>query len=104
MNLKELSKNLGLDEDEYMELLELFFETSMADLNQLQRAIETADAEKVASIAHSFKGAAVNLGLNEFVEIAKDIAITASNGQLEDTARVARTLKESLDSIAGVVK
>ncbi|MCK4793798.1 MAG: Hpt domain-containing protein [Desulfobacteraceae bacterium] len=103
MNFRKLSKNLGLEEEEYIELFELFVETSMEDLNKLWFAIDIASTEKVVSIAHSLKGASLNLGLNEFQEIAEAIGKTARDGQLEKTAQLAKTLQEKLDNVAGVV-
>ncbi len=103
MNFKELSENLSMEEDEYMELIELFIETGISDLKKLQTAAEEANAKKAADIAHSFKGAALNLGLMEFFEIAKQIERTAWNGQLERTVQVALALKEKLSAIAGFV-
>jgi len=104
MNFKELSKNLGLEEEEYIELFELFVETGMADLNELWIAIDMSTAEKAARIAHSLKGAALNLGLNEFHELAETIGKTARSGQLEKTAQTAKTYQEKLDAVAGLVK
>ncbi len=103
MNFKELSDNLGMEEDEYMELIELFFETSISDLKKLQVAVEEANAKKAADIAHSIKGAVLNLGLMELFEIAKQLERTACDGQLKRTAKVALVLKEKLDTIAGLV-
>jgi HPt (histidine-containing phosphotransfer) domain-containing protein len=104
MNFKELSKNLGLEEEEYIELFELFVETCLADLNELWIAVDMASAEKAARIAHSLKGAALNLGLHEFHELAETIGKTARAGQLKKTAQLAKTLQEKLDTVAGIVK
>ena len=35
MNFKQLAENLGLEEDECMELIELFIETGISDLENL---------------------------------------------------------------------
>ena len=103
MNFRELSKNLGLEEEEYKELFELFVETSMEDLNKLWFAIDIASTEKAERIAHSLKGASLNLGLNEFHEISKEIGKTARDGQLEKTAQLAKILQEKLDNVAGII-
>jgi HPt (histidine-containing phosphotransfer) domain-containing protein len=104
LNFKELSKNLGLEEEEYMELLELFVKTGIADLNELWIAVDMANAEKAARIAHSLKGAALNLGLHEFHELAETIGKTARAGQLIKTAQIAKTYHEKLEAVAGLVK
>jgi HPt (histidine-containing phosphotransfer) domain-containing protein len=104
MNFKELSKDLGLEEEEYIELFELFVETGMADLNELWIAIDMSSTEKSARIAHSLKGAALNLGLNEFHELAETIGNTVRAGQLEKTAQIAKTYQEKLETASGLVK
>ena len=103
MNFGELAKNLGLEEEEYLELIELFIETSMSDLNKLHSAIEEGSAEKAVKAAHSLKGAAINLGLIELSEIAKQIEEKAHNDQLEITAGAAQALQEKLDIIVDLV-
>ncbi len=102
MNVKEASQNLGLEEDEYIELVELFVETSALDLINLLSAINAKNIDKVARIAHSLKGAAANLGLEEFLELAKIIEETARDGHLEVTAKTACIFKEKLDNIEGL--
>ena len=98
MNIKESAENLGLEEDEYLELVELFIETSKSDLKNLQSAINNKNIEMIAGIAHSLKGAAMNLGLDSFLELAKSIEKTASDGELEETAKTAEIFQEKLDN------
>lgn len=96
MNFNKMSKILGLEEDEYLELVELFIETSKSDLKYLQSAINNKNIEMIAGIAHSLKGAAMNLGLDDFLELAKTIEKTARDGELEETARTAETFQKKL--------
>ena len=93
-----MSRKLGLEENEYLELVELFFETSKADLKNLRSAINKKDMEMIAEIAHSLKGAAMNLGLDEFIELAKTIEKTARDGALEETAMTVEIFQEKLDN------
>ena len=104
MNFKELAENLGLEEEEYLELIELFIETSMSDLNDLQSATGSGSTEKAADAAHSIKGAAGNLGLMEISEIAGRIEANARNGQLDGAAESAQELQGKLDSVAAIMK
>lgn len=98
MNFKKMSEKLGLEEDEYLELVELFIETSKSDLKNLQSAINNKNIEMIAGIAHSLKGAAMNLGLDYFLKLAKSIEKTASDGELEETAKAAEIFQERLDN------
>ena len=48
MNLKALGEAIGLEEDEYRELAELFLETGRIDYEALHAACQTGDAETVS--------------------------------------------------------
>jgi HPt (histidine-containing phosphotransfer) domain-containing protein len=100
MNFKELAENLGLEEDEYLELIDLFVEVGTTDLDKLQSAIDDGNAEDAARAAHSLKGASGNLGLMEFSQIAKEIEEKGRNGQLEGTAEATQALRGQLKAIA----
>jgi HPt (histidine-containing phosphotransfer) domain-containing protein len=104
MNVEELAENLGLEEEEFLELIDLFIETSMSDLKDLQSAIESGKAENAVKAAHSIKGAAANLGLSEISEVAKKIEENACNGQLEGATKYALELQEQLDVVATAMK
>jgi HPt (histidine-containing phosphotransfer) domain-containing protein len=100
MNFKELAENIGLEEEEYLELIELFIETGISDLDKLQSAIEEGNPEKAANAAHSIKGASSNLGLMELYEVARKIEKQTRNDRLEGIAQSAQELKGKLDIIA----
>ncbi|RLB14131.1 MAG: hypothetical protein DRG35_05855 [Deltaproteobacteria bacterium] len=79
MQIQNLADNLGLDVEDFNEVFEIYRETTSSDLEELKRALDQGDAEKVHQKAHSIKGASGNLGLNELFELAKEI---------DDSARV----------------
>ncbi len=103
MNFRELAEDLGLEEDEFLELLELFIETSMSDLNKLQFAIKEENAEGTVSAAHSLRGAAGNLGLTEFREAVREIEEKVINDRLEGIAGTVQVLEKKLGLIAEAV-
>jgi len=104
MNIGELAENLGLEEEEYLELFELFVETSMSDMENLQTAIDEENAEKVAMASHSLKGASGNLGFMELFEVAKKINDEAREGRLDGTSELAQILKEKFNIIASLIQ
>lgn len=104
MNLKALADNLGLEEDEYMELIELFIETGKADLDKIQSAVEEGNGIEAAHAAHSLKGAAGNLGFNEISEIAMKVEGNAHSSDLNKIAEYVQALKKKLDETAGFAK
>lgn len=103
MNFRKSLERLGLDEDEYLELIELFVETSRSDINKLRSAINGGDTKKASEIAHSLKGAAVNLGLEAFLELAGKIEETVRDGKLETTAKTASVFQEKLNHITDFI-
>jgi len=102
MNIKELAENLGFEEDEYMELIELFIDRGMSDLNEIQAAVNAGDSEKAANAAHSIKGASGNLGLMEFYGTAKKIEDEVRNGKLDKITGFVKSLQKELDDIAAI--
>lgn len=100
MDFKERAEKLGLEEEEYSELLGLFIETGISDLEKLKNAIEGRDAEQAANVAHSLKGASGNLGLSDFYEIAKKIELDARNGNLEKIGGAVEALRKNLDEMS----
>lgn len=103
MNFKKTFDRLGIGEDEYLELVDLFVETSTSDMNKLRSAISAGNTEKISMIAHSLKGAALNLGLKEFLELAKLIEKSARDGQLEKTAEAASKFQVKLKNVADFI-
>ncbi len=99
MNFKELAENLGLEEDEYRELIELFIDTGAADYQNIQSGMADKNADQVMRSAHTIKGAAGNLGLLEVSETAKIIEENADNNQLDNLDQAVQTLKTQFDAI-----
>ena len=104
MNIKELAENLGLEEDEYLELVELFIDTGMADVEKLHSAIEEGNAEAAAQAAHSLKGASGNLGLTDIYDVALKSEEAARNNSLDGLAESVQTIREKLNSLAEVAR
>jgi len=104
MNVKALAEDLGLEEHEYWELIDLFIVRGMSDLDEIQLAVVAGDTKKAAIAAHSIKGAAGNLGLMGFHDVAKEIEGNARNGCLEGAAESALALKEELLGIAAFAR
>jgi HPt (histidine-containing phosphotransfer) domain-containing protein len=100
MNFARLAENTGLEEDEFLELVELFVKTSASDVEALQSAIDEEDIQQAIEAAHFIKGAAGNLGFMELYEAAKDIEEKARVNSLEGATEAARTIKEKYDQIA----
>ncbi len=77
IDLEKIAKELDFDLEDVEMLLEVFLEGAKENLQVLKTAIDNADMETTFKTAHSIKGSAANLTLNEISEIAKDIELNA---------------------------
>jgi HPt (histidine-containing phosphotransfer) domain-containing protein len=100
MDFKKLSENLELEEEEFLEIVGLFIETSVSDLNRLQWALETKNAQEAERKAHSIKGAAASLGFKEIFEISKNMERKARDKNLNGAVEMVKVIREELDRIA----
>ncbi len=100
MNFKEMAENIGLEEDEFAELVELFIETGFTDLSNLRQAIDEENTSQVVEAAHSLKGASGNMGFTELFEIAKEVELKACEDSLEGAAQAVGIIKEKLDFLS----
>jgi HPt (histidine-containing phosphotransfer) domain-containing protein len=103
MNLAELAKKLGLEEEEYKELVELFLDTGLSDLDKLKSALDAADTEQIARAAHSFKGAAGNIGFMDLHDVAKEIVEKARNNSLEGASESIALLLKKMEEVSKLV-
>jgi histidine phosphotransfer protein HptB len=99
MDFKKLSEKIGLEEDEYIELLELFIDISTADITKLENAVGTENADEAEKVAHSLKGASASLGLTEISEIARLIENSAREKSIHDGATLVERIKEKIKNI-----
>jgi HPt (histidine-containing phosphotransfer) domain-containing protein len=104
MNLKELANHLEMEKEEFLELIELFLDTSFSDLNHLQSAVEKGEGLNAVKAAHSIKGAAANLGMAEIYELAKKIETEVQGNRLDRTPEWILTLRRLLDQVAEGLK
>jgi len=104
MNLKALGEEIGLEEDEYIELVELFLETGAADYEQLKSAFDANDAPQVARSAHTLSGAAGNLRIMNIHEAAKRIERAAGENRLASVSPDVDALKARFAEIARCVQ
>jgi HPt (histidine-containing phosphotransfer) domain-containing protein len=102
MSFSELAENLGLEEDEYLELVKLLIETSRADLEGIETAIRDENSDEAINGLHSIKGAAGNMGLMEIYDLAKQGEASARNHDLDQLPDIVHGLKTKLDSLAEI--
>jgi len=101
---RDLAGCLGLQEDDFSELLDLFIETSFRDLHVLRRALDGNDGCDAAHAAHSIKGAASNLGLEQLSFLAAAVERGAVTGRLGDAVCAVEAIGVALEHLAGGLK
>jgi HPt (histidine-containing phosphotransfer) domain-containing protein len=99
MNFKEIGEKIGLDEDEYIEMIELFVESGGEDLQKLEAAIKEADAEKAHEASHSIKGSSGSLMLDAIYEIAKSMDDILRIGKIDNVEEMLNKLKGEYETI-----
>ncbi len=83
MDFTSLAENLGLETDEFGELVDLFVETGSPQVEELREALKTGDGEHIRRLAHSLKGASGNLGLMDISREARTIETLSDAGNFE---------------------
>jgi histidine phosphotransfer protein HptB len=102
MNSKAIAQSMGLEEDEFLEVLAIFVEVSASDLLNIEAGIKDDDAKSVSDGAHSIKGAALNLGLTDISEIAHAVEESARQGKIQGALEAAGAIREKLEVIQSV--
>jgi HPt (histidine-containing phosphotransfer) domain-containing protein len=104
MDINKCAENLGLEKEEFVELLVLFVETAHADLDKLQRALSVMDGNQAMAVAHSIKGAAANLGLTALYEAAKEAEHLACRKELMRIPVQINRLRGEIEVVAALAR
>jgi HPt (histidine-containing phosphotransfer) domain-containing protein len=99
MNVTQLARDIGLDEAQYTELLELFARTSRSDLDAIKSAVVSGDAHAAICASHSIKGASANLGLTNMRDRAQAIEELSHRGRLDEIGDAVLELEHNLAAI-----
>jgi histidine phosphotransfer protein HptB len=102
MDFKAMAQSMGLEEDEFIEVLALFVEVSESDLLNMATGLKNEDAKSVSNSAHSIKGAALNLGLTGIANIAQSVEMKAREDNLQGVSEATHVIREKLDEIQSV--
>jgi histidine phosphotransfer protein HptB len=104
MNFKDLASNLGLDEEDFDELVEVFTATSFSDIEKINSGLEDKNPAAVAQAAHSIKGASGNLGFKDISSLSKDIETAAKQGNINGLEENINIIIEKLKKIKSMAQ
>lgn len=99
-----MASRLELEEEELSDLLDLFLKTTASELIELQSALKEKDARAAENMAHSMKGAAGILGLQEVHDASQRIETAARTNRLEGIEADIWIIKEKLEMITDALK
>ena len=96
MELKSIDKNALLElkdllEDEFQELIETYIADTNAKLDETRECLRTSNIDQTRRLAHSVKGASVNIGVVKLGELCSQIEQSA----IENNISICRELFDS---------
>lgn len=96
---QKVAQELGLDQEEYQELLQEFLEEKKKDMEALEIALAQKDGDQVFQLAHKIKGSAGNLRLTAMGGFAAKIENAAKEGDLRRIAADWDHLKREFEAL-----
>lgn len=94
-----LAKNLELDLDDIYMLFEIFCDNANLIIQNIQISYDTKNLEELYRLAHTLKGSASNLALNEFVAKCKQLEDLCKVNDLANIESVIIEIKNMFDKL-----
>src|SRR5262249_14197415 len=102
-SVNELLARVDNDRELCRELLDLFKEDAPRQLENLQAAVASLDALRVASEAHTLKGMLLNLSAKPAAASAADLELLAREGKSTEFAVHLSVLEQRLDQVTAEI-
>ncbi|MCK5162847.1 MAG: Hpt domain-containing protein [Desulfobacula sp.] len=102
MDFKDLASRLGIDEDDFQELVELFVTTTLSDIEKIKKGVQEGNSQDAAAASHSIKGAAGNLGFDDIFTLAKDMEMQAKQGSMDNFEDYIRDLENGVSALNNI--
>ncbi len=99
MDIRLLSESIGIDTDTYLALLNMFYERTVEDMEVIETALRELRPEQAARGAHSIKGSAANLAIEDIYELTKEMEEKARNNVLDAIPSLMVQLREKLKPV-----
>jgi len=101
-SLEAIAEDLGLDQEQYWEILMGFIDDKKKDMENLSGALVQGNAESVARLAHKIKGSALNLRLDSLARPAANIEKAAKEGSVSQIAGDWDDLSRKFEALSGM--
>lgn len=99
MDFQKMAAKLGLEENEFRELVTFFIDNAVLDIRKYRDACKKGDGEKASASAHSLKGSSGNLGFLDIYELAKKAEADSGNNDLENCETVSSMIESEIEKI-----
>ncbi len=96
VDMKELAQKMEIETEDAQMLMDMFIQSANENMHNLYRAIQSRDFETIRTEAHSIKGSAANLMLDEVYNTAKAIEDAATFRKEIDYKALYNRLGQSL--------
>lgn len=103
MDFAEMGARLGLEKEEFMELIDIFITSAEEDLQRLTDSLRNNDTSGAAEAAHSLKGSSGNLGFATIAAMAAKIEQSARNGSLSDLEPISDSISLEMEKIKALI-
>ena len=99
IDYQALSELRDMLEDEFVELVETYVRDTNQKLVTLSKLNPPQDADEVRKVAHSLKGASINLGLLRLGEICLDLEAQAKDNIIRDYDQHLEQIQAEVDFV-----
>lgn len=99
MDFTEMGARLGLEKEEFIELVDIFVSSADEDIQKLRDALETGNISAAAEAAHSLKGSSGNMGFKNISDTAARIEQNARKGNIDGLEESTALLSEEIKKI-----
>lgn len=96
MDFKAVADRLNLDEEDIVEVAQLFVQMMPDELEKLIRAHQEQDAKLAAETAHSIKGSSSTLGMDDTAKLAQ---IVVKQGRAQDIEALGHSLPKLIEHL-----
>lgn len=99
--IESITEELGLDQEQYLEILTDFIEEKKKDMEDLESALAQKDIEMISRLAHKIKGSALNLRLDPLARPAARIEMAAKKGDVSGIGGDWDALRRGFEALRG---
>ncbi|MBF0232437.1 MAG: Hpt domain-containing protein, partial [Desulfamplus sp.] len=93
MDFKKMASEIGIEEEDFIELAEMLVDVSLNDLANFEEGIESGNLKNAAMSAHSIKGASANLGFKDVTSAAAELEKSAKSEELSQIEKYITIIK-----------